>query len=347
MFQSKTVFVLGAGASHEVGLPLGASLRRIIADKVNFDFDMIERRLRTGDKDIYEVLRRPNSPDFAELFNACKAIHNGVMLSSSIDDFIDIHQHDRKIEQCAKLAILHSILQAERTSKLFVQQRNIDDTIDFSTLDKTWYVPFYQLLIQGVRKEKLSTLFKNVTVIDFNYDRCFLHFLSHAIAASYQIPFASAVNLTGSLPYFRPYGSVGDHFGLPPMLVEFGCNGRLNFDMVKGLKTYTEQIDDNDSLKAMRNSIANAEIVVFLGFAFHDNNMRLLTTKPDSQTKGGKRLFFTRAGISDADVEITKNKMREMCGARRKLKNVFDGYEFLSADTCHTLFNDYRMSIRR
>jgi len=39
MFQPNTVFVLGAGASHEVGLPLGSELKRIIANKLDFEYD--------------------------------------------------------------------------------------------------------------------------------------------------------------------------------------------------------------------------------------------------------------------------------------------------------------------
>ena len=39
MFQSKTVFVLGAGASHELGLPLGSGLAKIISRKLNLRFE--------------------------------------------------------------------------------------------------------------------------------------------------------------------------------------------------------------------------------------------------------------------------------------------------------------------
>ena len=50
MFESKTVFVLGAGASHEVGLPVGSGLAEIISKKLDIRFTRSNRRaLRSGE----------------------------------------------------------------------------------------------------------------------------------------------------------------------------------------------------------------------------------------------------------------------------------------------------------
>lgn len=38
MFQRKTVFVVGAGASTEVGMPVGATLANIIATRLDIRF---------------------------------------------------------------------------------------------------------------------------------------------------------------------------------------------------------------------------------------------------------------------------------------------------------------------
>jgi len=39
MFKSKTLFVVGAGASQEAGLPTGTELKSIIAEKLDITFD--------------------------------------------------------------------------------------------------------------------------------------------------------------------------------------------------------------------------------------------------------------------------------------------------------------------
>jgi hypothetical protein len=56
MFQNKTVFVVGAGASTEVGLPMGTQLKSIIAKKLNIKFKH-GRDLESGDREIVNALR--------------------------------------------------------------------------------------------------------------------------------------------------------------------------------------------------------------------------------------------------------------------------------------------------
>jgi hypothetical protein len=48
----------------------------------------------------------------------------------------------------------------------------------------TWYLPFFQLLTENVRKENMNTVFDNVSFVIFNYDRCIEHYSYHAIKGS-------------------------------------------------------------------------------------------------------------------------------------------------------------------
>jgi hypothetical protein len=58
LFVSKTVFVLGAGASHEVGLPVGSQLAEIISKKVDIQFLEDGQYVENGsDVRLYERLR--------------------------------------------------------------------------------------------------------------------------------------------------------------------------------------------------------------------------------------------------------------------------------------------------
>jgi hypothetical protein len=42
------------------------------------------------------------------------------------------------------------------------------------------------------------------------------------------------------------------------------------------INTFTEQQEDNEKLAIIRRTVQEAEVIVFLGFAFHERNMELL-----------------------------------------------------------------------
>lgn len=56
MLNERTLFVLGAGASADFGMPLGDVLSIAIASKVNLGFEYGHKQV-SGDPDLMEVLR--------------------------------------------------------------------------------------------------------------------------------------------------------------------------------------------------------------------------------------------------------------------------------------------------
>jgi hypothetical protein len=339
MFRTKTVFVLGAGASHEVGLPVGEGLKKTIATKLDLRFEHFDKPIGKGDLTIYAVLVRKYPHEVNEYIHACWRVRDGIALSPSIDDFIETHSDDPLVGPCGKVAIACSILEAERRSKLFFERRNIDDTIHFDQIQHTWYPAFYQLLSQGVTKANRQNLFENVCVVAFNYDRCLEQFLVHAVARHYQISIDEAKQLAEKLPIFHPYGAVGPFFGARPVV--FGLKGSPDFDSVVGnIRTYTEQITDKDSLHAIRNAISEAEVLVFLGNAFHESNMSLLV--PEKNRVPNKKVFATRVGISDPDLAVVNARISRLRSGSNPLVHPTPHY----APTCAELFATYHMGLR-
>lgn len=222
MLKSKTVFIIGAGASKEVGFPLGQELKGVISKKLDLRFEDFDRHVGTGDLTIYKALRQQFQAQINDYLHACWQIRDGIVLSDSIDDFIDAHQHDERISICGKLAIARAILEAERSSKLFFERKHVDDTIDFQSVDNTWYSKFYRLLAKQTLKTKLDNIFENVTIVNFNYDRSLEHFLVHALTANYRIKIEEAQDLVQKLTIYRPYGSIGSYFGRNKLYVEYG-----------------------------------------------------------------------------------------------------------------------------
>jgi NAD-dependent SIR2 family protein deacetylase len=119
MFNAKTVFIVGAGASAEIGLPTGAKLIESMVPQLKFDPDEFYRPTR-GDKALFEVIqqtvrnqdRYQYTLDLKNHVLAAEKISKGLNYAMSIDNFIDIHKGDPCIEFCGKLAIASNILKA-------------------------------------------------------------------------------------------------------------------------------------------------------------------------------------------------------------------------------------------
>ena len=293
-------------------MPIGWELRDIIAQKLHMRFEHGFKFIGEGDTDILDRLRFGYGDELNSYLEACALINGGIGLSASIDDFIDIHRADTKVAVCGKLAIAASILEKERQSKLYVDPSNIYNTIDVGSIQDTWYVAFLRLLSSQVPKGELGKLFENVTVICFNYDRCIEHFLVHALSKQYGIKKEEAQSLVATLRMFRPYGSVGDYFGG----VAFGSTSLPPLDqVVSSLRTYTEQIEEKATLQAMKTALAKARTLVFLGSAFHENNLTLLMPPKNSHSQR-KQIFATRKGILDPDLPSLYYAMSRLHGIR-------------------------------
>lgn len=338
MLSRKTVFILGAGASKEVGLPIGSELIMLIADKLNIEFDGFSQQIRRGDHAvILQALRKKYPQEISKYHKACRQIGKGVILSKSIDDFLNNHQHDEAIVICSKLGIAKSIGDAERQSSLYFARTNIYNTIDFTSPSvlNTWYTRFYQLITTEVPIENLGSLFENVSVISFNYDRCLEHFLVQALSQNYLIPLEESQNLVQKLTILHPCGSVGSYLSPRDKVIEFGFEDTLLLDeMIANIKTYTEQIEQNGEVQRIREEMHQAETLVFLGMAFHENNMALLQSKPSTKAR---KIYATRKGISESDLPVVRKRITALW--EQDSENIFLGEE------CKDLFAEYQMSL--
>ena len=181
MLKAKTVFIVGAGASSEVGLPVGDRLKDDIHKLLSFRFDKISRNLIAGNESIFnEIVRKGN---INVLLEASRKICNGIHYGPSIDDFVDTHQSDTDMVSIAKVSIVTAILAAERRSGLYFDAGDSHATIEAQNTKKSWFHPFFYLIRQGVQPKGIADAIKNITIICFNYDRCLEHFMTHAMAS--------------------------------------------------------------------------------------------------------------------------------------------------------------------
>lgn len=341
MHPKKTVIVVGAGASQEVNLPTSTALKTSIANILDIRFHITEQI--SGDFVIADALKM-YFRDINPHLHACWKMRDALPQAMSIDNFIDSHRGNEKIELCGKLAIVRSILEAERKSYLFFDRYNSHNTLNFKSLEETWFNVFWQRISENCQAEGLQERFSAITLIIFNYDRCIEHFLYHSIQNYYGLSADAAASLINGMDIFHPYGVVGS---LPwtdePAQMDFGaepCAQDL-VELAKQIKTFTEGTNPEASnIMEIRDQVAKAETLVFLGFAYHKQNLELLK-RPTHRRRDGKvvsQCYGTALGMSDADIHAIAFDLQEVCGGfiRPDLGNNL---------TCLKLFNTYRRAL--
>jgi len=278
MFKDNTVFVIGAGASAEFGLPIGWQLLQTI--KSNCDLEKDEwHQLKPGPQKIFEhydeVIGRGDTEKFDQFFlrlKACDQIKAGIESADSIDEYIYRYAHDPIIAEVGKLQITYAISLAERNSTM---GGGHFDQIQ-ANLDGTWIWAFTKALINGVRADEVDDIGQNITIICFNYDRCIEHYLEHALARSFHdLTREQARKIVANINIIHPYGWLGDLEQFP-----YGKTGYFA-EMAENIITWSESVRDPEIVAKMRQAIREAEQIVFMGFGFAAQNMDLLNSQPE------------------------------------------------------------------
>jgi hypothetical protein len=160
------VFVIGAGASKEVGLPTGLELKDTIAQLLNIKFEYGVKQV-SGDYLIKESLSRHVNKiegpgkSIDEYLHAAYHIVDALPQAISIDNFIDTQRGNDKISLCGKLAIVRSILQSEKRSLLYFEPPG-SPRMSMPRLKHTWYVQLFQLLSESCNKDEFKDRLKKL-----------------------------------------------------------------------------------------------------------------------------------------------------------------------------------------
>ncbi len=298
MFNRRTLFVLGAGSSAEVGLPIGKGLAESIGSKMDIRFEFANKQIGSGDMELYSQMTGQLRNKVQEFQQAAWLIRDGIGLAQSIDDFLDIHRNNANLNLYGKAAIVKAVLEAERKSKLYFGGTSGIETFDATRIADTWFVKFMHMLSRGIPRENVREIFERVSFIIFNYDRCVKHFLVNVLQKLHGIREDEASDIVGDLQIIHPYGVVGN--------VPFGTTRANYLELAAGIKTYTEQLGEENVIQGMANEIRRAECIIFLGFAYHRQNLQILSPEKPMPTKP---VFGTAFGMSDADVEVTAHQL--------------------------------------
>ncbi|MFL5014413.1 hypothetical protein [Rhizobium sp.] len=300
MFVDEITFVVGAGASTEYGekvFPVGSGLRTRIEEGFNFTGRLNWGNTDTGDKGLFNAIRRRcqvQTEEYQKRIAASLLIKDHLYMFPSIDAFIDHYDDDDNcVAEMGKAAIAVQIARAERRCLMAPNPERSSYSFDIRRLEGSWLEPFARILMDNVRDP--HDVGRGVSIICFNYDRCIEFYLIEALRRRYRIDYSEARQIVGKMNIVHPYGTLGPlpeqelmHDASHP---NFGPDVDDRFDvwsLVPNVKTYTERVEEGETLSRIHSAMTNCRHLVFLGFGFTTENLKLLSTaetapKPDTK----------------------------------------------------------------
>jgi hypothetical protein len=322
MLNRDTTFIIGAGGSFDFGFPLGDKLRDCITDllkindpniSTNFSDPVLAPLLR--DKAVQEAGLKAWPTRLAAYRRAASIIIAGLPFARSIDTLLDGLRDDPDVEFLAKLAIATVILRAEHNSPLtakVVHAANADQIVAqrLKRLTSSWHAELGQILYEGHTRHTLEEIFQRASFVIFNYDRCIEEFLTTSLMRRFAVDRARALAAVAKCRIVHPYGQVGGYFPDEPGHVPFGaCEIENLLPVASGIKTFTESMEEATG-DEVKDAIARAETLVFMGFGWLPQNMELLTA--NGRVTHAAKVFATALGMEVGEIMVVADQIDQI-----------------------------------
>lgn len=149
-----------------------------------------------------------------------------------------------------------------------------------------------------------------------------------------------AADILAECTIIHPYGLVGSY--LPIGRVSYGAGSANYREVSRQIKTYTEQIAAADVMTEIEAEFQRAECIVFLGFAYHTQNMRLL--KPRKLTRL-VHVFGTAYRMSDSDTDVVSHQIADFFREELDADKRKQWLKFENKLTAADLFDNYAKSL--
>ena len=342
MFRPNTVFIIGAGASAEAGLPLGSILATKVSNALRFEPEGIRDALGSGNPEIYQTILNYVGPNKArEVFKKCREMSFSLAHADSIDACLNDFRTDEDLMYCGKIAIAYEIAKAEKTSTLSVNNDNIYNTINWPASGGHWYSKFFRILKDGIDSDNVENIFDNVEIICFNYDRCIEQYLFYALRDYYRISPQRTIELLRKLTIIHPYGVIdGFQANIHTGHSNFGqdLTGVGLGERARTIKTIFEAKTDAHRVADIQDSVARSEQLIFLGFGFHKLNMDLL--KKAVGAIAGRACYATGYKLPSPGLPVIKDRIHSIFGIELSTSRSLNPIN-LQNFTCRQLLDEY------
>ena len=246
MITNPVVFVLGAGASCHLGYPTGRRMLEIIIQNLTVQNGIPPTRQQLLDLSYSDE----NIDQFAEAL-----LYSG---QDSVDAFLE---HRSEFMEIGKFMIAQALIPHENLSTLFTAENN-------------WYHYLFRHL-----NAPLDDFAENaISFITFNYDRSIEQFLFTALLNKYGAPAAEVSEVLRGVRIVHVHGQLGylpwqDANGRPYENIFDTNETRARAEKIKIIY---EAIDADEDFVAAQAILKDAARVHFLGFGYHETNMRRL-----------------------------------------------------------------------
>lgn len=311
MFNRPTVFIVGAGASAECSLPTGAELKKKISVGAKFPFEF--SRQIVGDQDLLYALKshfRGSHEQMESFSRAGNDLAETISTFASIDEALHWWRARPEIVEIGKVAVAHYILDAERNCVLGNNRKT--GRVDVDLANQTWLHCFMSIALAGLDRESAPFAFKNVTIINFNYDRTIEQYIYWALQQRAGVERNVAAQAVSNLRMIRPYGSIGKLDWNGQHEVEFGMTGGDVFSISRNIRTFTEQIEEVSIAEGIDEALEAANLIVLLGFGFHQQNLDLFERKVGKTRGAPKTVIATAFGLDERNYPILKNRLNNL-----------------------------------
>ena len=318
MIRTRTVIIVGAGASSELQMPSGPELLSRLVQTFDFSRLGTEAQSREGllvARHLAKLGERTGR-DANDMLAAAHRLRSAARMGRSIDTVIDQNDHDPQVVAAGKLAIAFLVGQAETRATLRDAPRLPGDLPLLGKPEETWLYWLGQLFTAGLPRSKLEQAFRDVAIIAFTYDRSIEHFLPFALTMAYGMTLREAQEIVArNLVIHHPYGVVGRlpwQQGQDAHAEWAGSDQAWNIQAIAGqIRTHAERQADREWVSRIRRTVAEAKRIVFLGFGYHPQNLDLLFDRTISHNP---EVLASIHGIPPSNRALLARQLKKICG---------------------------------
>jgi hypothetical protein len=327
MLQTKTCFVLGAGASQAYGFPSGGELAEELA---NITEPGDSTRQTTFRQRLVGLMssRELTAASEAKVFEFSNLLRRSNL--GSIDLFLNFHRKDDAALLIGKAGIgflLGEREEPDRTRSHCKVQHDTDHWLGF----------LWGALTTGA-SDPTEVLKNPVSFVTFNYDRSLEFLLTDFAKASFGWNDAQCEAMLDAWPITHVYGDLGAYprHGKGGSYVTYSEGAAFHHmeaavDRIRTIHEVTQAAtkEDSDRSAAARKQIASSNRIIFLGCAYHEENINLLGLHRRTE---GPQCFLSRFGLSGVQAnravqfigENTSTSPNERHKSREYLRNSID-----------------------
>lgn len=281
---SKTVFVLGAGASMPFGFPSGEGLINEIFKELKCNSKSNGKTDPRPDQELLRLILQ----EFDDLFieNFLDSLRKSQ--TNSIDNFLS---HNSQYRELGKICIFYIILKYEKASY---------------SIEKLWNGDWYKYIWNYMDQQNFHP---DLTVYTFNYDRSFEYYFFTTIKNLNNYSHEETFKIFKKLDINHFHGTVGSIFSASDNYISYGdiqcikdCNDLS--ELSKRIEVIYEVENGKKVFSEFQNACSDASDIIFLGFGFSPENIERLGFVNENEIKLKPNVLLGGTGFSLTPMEI-------------------------------------------